>query len=85
MAFTEAESDKLIAFLQAKWKNADCRRCGKVAWSVHGVVQVSLARTTDRGIAMGGTIIPTGLVICRECGSTEMVNLVVAGLVKVPQ
>jgi len=82
MSLTAEEQNNLLNNLRAKWTNSNCLRCNSNNWIVQGVVQQYLASTKDRGNGIGGEFLPTGVLICRTCGSTELVNLVVAGIVK---
>lgn len=83
MPLTAEEKTKLLEFINSKWvKNIACHRCGSNRWVVDGVVQTYLARTAGKGLALGGPFLPNAVLVCQNCGSTELLNLVVAGIVK---
>lgn len=82
MALTPNEIAGLVNALRSKFHDAQCLRCKSNDWMVDGVLQIYLATTKDKGLAMGGPFLPTGVLICRNCGTTELVNLVIAGIVQ---
>ena len=63
----QARSERLIAALSAKGATKPCPRCGHGHFEVvaESVVQV---QTDPRVISIGGTVVPTVVIGCKNCG-----------------
>lgn len=75
------DGNKIIQFLNEKWKNAKCPMCGAGNWNVdpHVVTTVSVE---NRSIQLGGRFFPLIPVTCMNCGNTIFVNAIVCGVWK---
>lgn len=89
------ETKKLLDHLNVKWKAKSCFACGENAWETHGYVHLAvdpmkrhvpdfMGFAAFGGILGGALHLPSAAVICRGCGVTVLVNLVVAGVVQLP-
>jgi ribosomal protein S27AE len=81
MALTAEERSKILYHIGTRWKDAACRRCGEEAWIVDGMVQLTLGEVASRQIVLG-SYLPSAALICGQCGATEFVNLMVAGIMR---
>lgn len=77
---SDAEMAQLLRFINTKWSNASCNLCGVNSWSITGMVRLELTTTTGPAI-VGGDNVPTAVAMCKNCGNTVLVNLVIAGIV----
>jgi ribosomal protein S27AE len=76
------DSEKLISFLNEKWKGRSCPMCNVGKWSVQDNV-FELREFQGGGLVIGGTpIIPIIPITCGNCGNTIFVNAITAGIVK---
>ena len=80
MALNANQHALLVRHLQEKWKRSDCPRCDHNGWTITGIVPLAL-RDPGQGLLVGGSNLPTAAVVCNNCGLTELVNLVAAGVV----
>jgi hypothetical protein len=81
MALSQEQMRALIAFVNERWSgNAACRQCGQNNWSIDSYVlhPLSPAPTT---VTLGAGVLPSAAFVCKNCGNTLFVNLVVAGVV----
>jgi hypothetical protein len=81
MALTPEQNKVLIEHVNKKWKGSQCRQCEANNWSVDGIIQIALGEFPGP-VQLGGTVLPTVAVICRNCGNTVLINLVIAGVVE---
>lgn len=79
---SKVDSERIIQYLQEKWKSAPCPMCGKNHWSVQENA-FELREYRDGNMVIGGVpIIPVIPIICSNCGNTILINAILAGLVK---
>ena len=67
---------RLVAFLNARWKNKGCQQCGRNDWTIIGPMAVHPENSSIR------SQLPIAALICRNCGSVQFVSTIVAGLDK---
>src|SRR5699024_1565201 len=74
---TDEQRQILGEHIQNKWHNFHCPRCNENNWSIdQGVYHIT---ATPPGTLMAGArTLPTGVVLCINCGHMEWVNLIVA-------
>ncbi|HEX3842665.1 MAG TPA: hypothetical protein VHU85_17875 [Acidimicrobiales bacterium] len=72
-------------WLNTKWLNVtkQCPICISNQWSVSEVVEVR--PYTGGGLALGGPVYPTFMVICGVCGYTMFFNAIIAGVLQSPE
>jgi hypothetical protein len=58
--------------------------CAGGPWSVSDKTY-QLMEYTEQGIVLGGPIMPVIPVICGNCGHTELINAIVAGVISPPK
>ena len=77
------EVNALVNHLNQVWGDKTCRRCGEMDWGFQGVIKLELQPLNAFAamVASGNQQLPTAAMVCGKCGSTELVNLVIAGLV----
>ena len=80
MALDAATLQKITTFLNEKWKAKTCLQCAGNDWDLHGYIGLSLAGE-PKDIALGGQVLPCVAVVCKNCGNTLLINVIVAGLV----
>jgi len=58
-----------------------CAVCGHTDWAVDSaVVNLSLSNNPHIGLVIGGAQMPTVPLVCKHCGNTHLLNLLVLGL-----
>ncbi len=79
MALDEDTVDKFTKFINEKWKNKNCIRCDSNSWVFHGYV---VLHVSDLPIvnAIPNQGLPSVAMVCTVCGTTEIVNAIVAGV-----
>jgi len=75
----DIKTDAVIAFLNSKWGNRSCPMCNKGPWSVQDRV-FQLNEFHQGNLVVGGPLIPVIPVSCGNCGHTELVNAIIAGV-----
>lgn len=67
----------LLAFLAAKWKSADCPRCGVNDWAVGGGPAPVMLHPVGMGdyasIMQTSAVLKTYWMFCKNCGHLEQV------------
>ena len=61
------QREKLAAHLKAKAPNFACPVCAAKSFSIGDVALSGNAIGSDGSINMGGTIVPTVMVVCENC------------------
>ena len=81
MKLDEKQRDKLVKFLQEKWKPpASCTVCRSNTWDVSKEIY-ELREFQGGGLVVGpGPIVPVVPVTCTTCGNTVLLNALVAGI-----
>lgn len=81
VAVEQNAAQKIVAHIHAKWTNG-CPMCGSRAWELGGFVNLPIAETLNPAeILLGGPALPSTVVVCKNCGNTVFINLIVAGMV----
>lgn len=80
------EKDKIIAWLDAKWKTAACPFHGPTNWEIGDATGTQPfagigGGTPGSGVVVGGNSYPLVVLTCATCGYTIHVNLLTVGLV----
>lgn len=78
---SKIDSNKVITFLQDKWKGRTCPMCQNGNWSVSEQI-FEIREFHDGNLALGGSIFPVIPITCSNCGNVFFVNAIVAGLIK---
>lgn len=81
MALDPITSNTVLSIINRKWKNKNCLLCGANAWAINGYVTLTMSNVPTEQVIGGGVVLPSAAVICRNCGNTHIINLVIAGLV----
>lgn len=71
--------DIINAHINKTWENGKCPKCSHQSWAVAGYVHLGVSDDI-RTITIGGTRLPCAAVTCTNCGLTNLVNLIVAGV-----
>lgn len=79
---TPEQSEKLLAFLNEKWKDKNCPQCHANTWAIHGYVSLWVSNHPAR--VSGDISLPMAALVCSNCGNTILVNLLMAGIVDKP-
>jgi hypothetical protein len=74
-----AVAKKLTEHIRLKWKNG-CPMCGARAWELSGFTSVPIKKDLGPNIVLAGPNLPSAAIVCRNCGNTVLVNLIVAGV-----
>ena len=74
--------EKFIEHIQSKWTNRSCVMCGGNEWSCSDYPVTPLGINENKGISIGGKIIPLVAVTCNNCGNTVFVNALIAASIK---
>ncbi len=82
MALRPDEIKKVVEHLNSKWKNKACSFCSSNNWAVDGLVLLTLSDTSSNAFVIGGPAQPCASVACQTCGNTHLVNLIIAGVMK---
>jgi hypothetical protein len=80
MAMTPEDTKKVAQFVDSKWRSSKCTLCGVNKWAIHGYVQVVLG-PDHKTINLGGQVLPSAAFVCKNCGNTVLVNLLMAGVI----
>lgn len=76
------DTDKMIKFLNDKWKNRNCVLCGNNQWTVSDTIH-ELREYQDGSLVIGSSnIVPVVPIVCKNCGNTIFINPIIAGAVK---
>jgi hypothetical protein len=76
---TPDDQQKLLAFLNEKWASSACPQCKKNDW--RSLSRVTLIVQDLPGKAkVSGPSLPLGALTCGNCGHTELINLMIAGI-----
>jgi hypothetical protein len=78
MPLAADDTQKLLAFINSRWKSKLCLICGDNGWAIHGVLQLGVSE--PRELVPAGQSLPCAAMVCQVCGNTVLVNLVVAGI-----
>ena len=81
MAFSEEETKRVLAVIQQRVPEvARCPVCGQHDWTLaDGLVRLTLQE--ERGVVVvGGRNMPCVALICKRCGNTLLLNVIVLGL-----
>ena len=74
----QSAQEVLIAHINRTWTRKECLQCGTINWALHGYITVTIADTV--GGLQGASILPTAAAVCQVCGTTVLINLVVANV-----
>jgi predicted nucleic-acid-binding Zn-ribbon protein len=84
MALDEIKGDKVLRFLDEKWKPPGrCFVCGKTEWNVSNTL-FEVREYHKGGLVVGGSTAPFIMATCGNCGYTLFFNAIVASLVERP-
>jgi hypothetical protein len=75
---SEAAIAEAIAWLERKWGEHPCPYCGARSWAVGEPVRILAAFPISFG---KGGLTPAFTVMCGNCGHTNLINAIVAGIV----
>jgi hypothetical protein len=78
---SKIDGNKMIAYLQEKWRGRSCPMCGVTNWNVQDST-FEIRQFSEGNMVLGGPIIPVVPVVCNNCGNTILVNALMAGVVK---
>ena len=81
MAFSPEEMDRIVAAIRERVPEiAKCAACGHDQWTLaDGLVRLTLQK--ERGVVVvGGRNMPCVALICKRCGNTLLLNMIVLGL-----
>lgn len=76
--------EKLIKFINNKWRNQLCPMCGQRVWNVSDKI-FEIREFNDGNMVIGGpdsSIMPVIPITCNNCGNTILINALVAELVE---
>lgn len=79
-----ANGDKIIRFLEERWKGAGCPMCGGKEWRV-SEKYFELREFNDGNLMLGGpngAVMPVIPVTCNICGNTVFINALNTGLLE---
>ena len=82
MSFTDAQSKRIIDAITAKSPmGIGCSVCGTRTWTIQndGLVYLAIQPSGDT-ILVGGPSLPSVAIICRNCGNTLLLNVLVLGI-----
>lgn len=77
-------TDKVIKYLQKKWRGSGCPMCGGNQWNVPEKI-FELREFNDGNLMIGGpngAVLPVIPITCRNCGNTVFINALFAGLLE---
>jgi hypothetical protein len=83
MSLDKDTEDKVLAHLKKVWGDGVCRECGKGPQQIQGYVPLALSESPAASM-FGGGVLPCIAIVCTVCGSTKLVNLIVAGAIEGP-
>ncbi len=66
--------EKALAFVQERWRDIPCPRCGETEWGVAASVGLQSYPPIPR------RVVPLFPITCQTCGYTDFLNGVIAGL-----
>lgn len=76
-------TEKFMQEINNKWKSKICPMCGHQEWIADEMLTTTIPIDKDnRGIIMGGKIIPLVSVTCKYCGNTILVNAKLLGCIE---
>jgi len=83
MESNNLDIEKLLAFLNDKWKEHKCGVCGHFSWDVTNKL-FQLSEFNKSHVLVGGkkSYVPLIPVTCDNCGNTLLLSAMIAGLVK---
>lgn len=78
---TNIEIERIVErFVREKWPNGGrCRNCGGAPWSFFVGHATTLVVRDPTGVGQRFAL-PTAVLVCQTCGTTEFLNLVIAGV-----
>jgi len=83
MKFTDETKARIFAAVRAKFPNGrigPCSLCGTLEWRLsEGYVSLALQKEPLM-LTLGGTILPSVVITCKNCGNTHLLNLRALGL-----
>jgi len=74
--------EKLLDFLNSKWKNNLCACCGQNNWHVWDEAYELRAFRWGNMVIWGAPIIPVVPIICNNCGNTLFVNAIMSWVIE---
>ena len=83
MKYTKETSDRILAAIDERLPEGrvgPCPICGTTDWKLASGFVVLKVEARVRGMAFGGPAIPCAAIVCKNCGNTHLMNLVVLGL-----
>jgi hypothetical protein len=75
----ESFQDRLIAALQDRIPNSRCPLCQQSDWEVAPGTYLFRQHIHTPGGESIGNALPSGALVCKVCGNTQFVNLLVYG------
>ena len=76
---SDVDSEKFINHLKEKWKGSACPLCKTGNWTVSDKVYELREFHDGNMVIGGGPIVPIVPVTCDNCGTTILVNSILAG------
>jgi ribosomal protein S27AE len=78
------DQQKLLSFLQRKWRNNVCPMCGANQWGVSDKA-MELREYQQGNLVIGGALQPVIPVNCGNCGYTILINGLITGVIERPK
>jgi hypothetical protein len=79
---SQEEKQKIVEWLKAKAgeKARPCPICGHTEWAIADEAVIPVRLEKKKIMLGGGPIYPLAMLVCMNCGNTQFLNLVLAGL-----
>lgn len=77
--FDPEVAKKISEHVRTKWKNG-CPMCNSKNWELAGFTGISVKKDLGPDVILGGPNLPSACILCRNCGNTVLINLIVAGV-----
>ncbi len=79
MALDWEVEDKVRDFINTKWTTKKCHLCAANDWAIRGYVLLPIGDKLH--LVIGQEVLPSVVVVCKNCGNTHVINAVIAGAV----
>ncbi len=81
MIIFKLNSHKFEQHLNSEWCNRKCPMCDSAEWSYDDAIFTPAIINENKGMAVGGKMLPLVEVTCMKCGNTLFINGLVAGAI----
>ncbi len=71
---------RLTPYLERHWDDQRCHVCGGEQFT-HDDKLWYMAELQNRTVNLGGPVMPLVAIICASCGTTNLINALVTGLI----